>query len=305
MWFKNIHFYRFEDGFLQTQAQLTQALAKHQARNCGMLELMSEGWAKPLGHDGEELVHQTNGKLMLCLRREDKILPPSFIRERVAEKAFRIEQEQGRAPSRKEKTAIKEQVVQELLPRAFVRVSQTYGYIDPQNGWLIINASGVKKADEFMSLLRKSLGTLNITLPQSAISPEVLMTKWVADKGATAGDFTLEDDAELRSAGEQDSIIRCKHVDLASEEIEAHIRAGKRVVRLGLNWQDRISFILHENLSLHRMRYNTELLEEFDAGGDEAAQFDADFAIMAAELEAFLPELLSRLNTEEVLSGRE
>jgi len=297
MFFKNIHFYRFEDSFDKTGAQLNEALEKKRARSCGALELSCEGWSEPLGLDGQMLVHETGGKLMVCLRREDKILPASLVRERMDEKVFQIEQEQGRPVSRKEKIDIKEMIIQELLPRAFVKTSHTYAYIDPQSGWLIVNASGAKKAEELIELLRKALGTLNVVLPQTSMSPEVVMTQWIVSKEPIAGGFEIEDEAELRSSGEFESIIRCKHVDLSSQEIQAHISMGKYVHRLAMNWQDRISFVLHDDLSVHRLHYNTELIEGYDAGGDDAAQFDADFAIMAAELAEFIEQLLGACRT--------
>jgi len=297
MYFKNIYFYKFEDSFNKTSEQLNEALEKRKARSCGAMESACEGWSEPLGLDGQSLVHETGGKLMFCLRREDKILPASLVRERMDAKVFQIEQEQGRPVARKEKMDIKDFIVQELLPRAFVKTSQTFAYIDPENSWLIVNASGAKKAEELVALLRKTLGTLNVVLPQTAISPEVMMTQWLISKEPIFGGLEIEDEVELRSSGEYESIIRCKHVDLSSEEVQAHIGTGKRVHRLAMNWQDRISFVLHDNLSIHRLHYNTELIEDFDAGGDDIAQFDTDFAIMSAELAEFLKTLLEALNS--------
>jgi len=304
MWFKNIHFYRFEDAFNLTSKQLNEALEKRKARSCGMLELFCEGWTEPLGFDGQTYVHETDGKMMICLRREDKILPASLVRERLEESIFNVEQEQGRPVGRKEKMDMKDVIIQELLPRAFVKTSQTFAYIDPKNAWLIVNASGAKKAEELMELLRKTLGTLNVVLPQTTLSPEVIMTQWLTSKEPLFGGFEVEDEVELRSSGEFESMVRCKHVDLASKEVLAHIETGKRVFRLAMNWQDRISFVLHENLSIHRLKYNTELIEDYDANGDDLAQFDADFAIMAAELEEFIPTLLQALSAEESCGDR-
>ncbi|MDX8391118.1 MAG: recombination-associated protein RdgC [Mariprofundaceae bacterium] len=299
MFFKNIHFYHFEDSFKMTGNQLHEALTNHKARSCGQMELACEGWIEPLGLEGHTLVHEVDGKLMFCLRREDKVLPASLIRERMDEKAFQIEQEQGRPVGRKEKMDIKDHLLQELLPKALVRASHTFAYIDPKNSWLIINAISAKRAEELIMLLRKSLGTLNVVLPQTTSSPEAMMTQWMANHENIPNDLDIEDEVELRLIGEQSSVIRCKHVDLSSQEIQAHVSAGKRVYRLAMNWQGRISFILHDDLSLHRIRFDNELIEDFDAGGDEVAQFDADFSIMAAEFEEFIPLLLKSISPED------
>jgi len=298
MFFKNIHIYYFEDSFKMDGSQLDEALQKRKARSCGVMEQACEGWTEPLGLDGHTLVHETDGKLMFCLRREDKILPASIVRERMDEKVFQIEQEQGRPVSRKEKMDIKDSILQELLPKAFVKASHTFAYIDPKNNWLLINAASAKKAEELIMLLRKTLGTLNVVLPQSTMSPEIVMTQWLVNHQNMPNGFDIEDEVELRSEGEKTSVIRCKHVDISSEEIQAHVNAGKRVHRLAMSWQDRLSFVLHHDLSVHRIRYNTELIDGFDAGGDEIAQFDADFSIMSAELAEFIPSLLDSMSVE-------
>ncbi len=304
MWFKNIHFYRFEASFKMTGQQLHEALESRKARSCGQMELSCEGWSRPLGLDGQMLVHETDGKLMICLRREDKVLPASLVRELVEEKAFEIEQEAGRPVGRKERTDIKDQLMNELLPRALVKASHTYAYIDvnksdAKNDWLIVNAASAKKAEELIMLLRKTLGTLNVVLPQTNISPESAMTQWLLNEENLPEGFDIEDECELRAAGESTSVIRCKHVDVASSEIRAHLSTGKRVHRMAMNWQEKLSFVLHDDLSIRRIRYDDELLEQADAGGDQLAQFDADFSMMSAELAGFIPAVLGALNTTD------
>ncbi len=299
MWFRNIHFYRFEEPFTMTGQKLNEALESRKARSCGQMELACEGWAKPLGLDGQMLMHETDGRLMICLRREDKVLPASLVRELVEEKAFEIEQEAGRPVGRKERADIKDQLMQELLPRALIKASHTYAYIDPKSSWLIVNAASAKKSEELIMLLRKTLGTLNVVLPQTNISPESAMTHWLLSDENLPEGFDVEDEVELRAAGETTSVIRCKHVDLGAAEIRAHVSSGKRVHRMAMNWQEKLSFVLHDDLSIRRIRYGDELIEEADAGGDELAQFDADFAMMGAEMSAFIPALLSALNSTD------
>jgi len=296
MWFRNIHFYRFEDSFKLTGQQLNEALEKHKARDCGQMELSCEGWVKPLGLDGQMLVHQTDGRLMFCLRREDKVLPSSIVREQVQEKAFAIEQQAGRPVGRKERMDIKDQVMQELLPRALVKSSHTFAYIDPKNDWLIVNAASAKKAEELIMLLRKTLGTLNVVLVQTDISPEGAMTEWMRSPNSLPQWFAIEDECEFRASGESVSVIRCKHVDVDTQEIRGHVEAGKRVHRLAMNWQEKLSFVLHDDLSIRRLRFDTEIVEGADAGDDAISQFDADFAIMGAEFSEFIPALLAAID---------
>jgi len=123
------------------------------------------------------------------------------------------------------------------------------------------------------------------------------MTQWLLSDDNLPQGFDVEDECEFRSSGEFTSVIRCKHVDMGSQEIRAHVQTGKRAHRLAMNWHEKLSFVLHDDLSVRRIRYSDELVEQADAGGDERAQFDADFSMMGAEVSAFIPALLSALNS--------
>ncbi len=280
-----------------TAQQLHEALQKRQARPCGQMETACEGWARPLGLEGQMLVHETDGRQMICLRREEKVLPPSLIRELLEEKVFEIEQKAGRPVARKERSDLRDQLLQELLPRALVRATHTWAYIDARAGWLVVNAASAKKAESLLALLRKSILSLPVVLPQTEVSPESAMTRWLLDDDALPADFEIEDACELRASGDAAAVIRCRHVDIASDEVRAHVAAGRYVQRLAMNWQQKVSFTLHEDLSLHGIRFESELIDEAAEGGDDArSRFDADFAIMGAEFATLIPALLQALD---------
>jgi len=297
MWFRNIHFYRFEEPFTLTGEQLAQALAARQARPCGQLELACEGWCKPLGLAGQALVHETDGRLMICLRREDKVLPPSLVREALAAKVFEIEQHSGRKVGRRERTELREQLIRELLPRALVKASHTWAYIDARAGWLVVNAASAKKSEELLALLRRCVGQLPVVVPQPAVPAEVAMTRWLLDESSLPMEFQVEDACELRASDKQGAVIRCQRVDMDSEEVRAHALAGRSVYKLALNWRERVSFVLHDDLSLRRIRFDSEVIEQAGEGAtDELSRFDADFAIMGAEFAALIPALLAAMD---------
>jgi len=299
MWFKNIQFYKFEDDFKLTSQQLHEKLEGRKARDCGQMEMACEGWDKPLGRTGQMLVHETNGAMMICLRREDKVLPASLVREQVADEVFKIEQEAGRPVGRKEKNDIKDQVLQQLLPRALVRASHTYACILPQQGWLIVNASSAKKSEELIEVLRKTLGSLNVVLPATTESPESAMTRWLMDDKTWPEGFTLEDECELQAGEGAEGTVRCKYIDVSSDEVRAHVASGRRVKKLAMNWREHLSFVLQEDLSIKRMRFDSAIVDEAgESADDEASRFDADFSLMVAELIAFIPDLLAALDTE-------
>ena len=66
---------------------------------------------------------------------------------------------------------MREDIEHELLPRAFTRTQKMDAWIDPKNGWLILNTPSAPRAEAFTKLLRNTLGSLPVTLPESEVSP--------------------------------------------------------------------------------------------------------------------------------------
>lgn len=204
MWFKNLQLYRFTLPFDLTAEQLTQALTDCAFTPCGSHDLSRFGWTPPLGKFGTELAHTANGELLICATREEKIIPAAVVKQRLIQRAEAMEAEQGRKLRKKEREALKEEILHTLLPCAFSRTSQTLAWISPASGLLVVDASSASKADDLLALLRKSLGSLPVVPVAVKNPPEITMTEWLSEANLPAS-FTLEDEAELRSAKDPNS----------------------------------------------------------------------------------------------------
>jgi len=190
----------------------------------------------------------------------------------------------------------------QLLPRAFSRTSQTYAWIDPESDMLYVDASSARKAEELISLLRKTLGSLPVVPIQLKNQADVVMTDWLTE-GNIPTNFKLEDEAELCSALEGGGIIRCKQQDLLSDEIKNHLASDKFVTKLALNWADSISFIIGEEFALKRIKFSDVLQEQNEdiEKDDFAARFDADFALMTGEIRQLIPAVIDAFGGEQTL----
>jgi len=292
MWFKNLKVYRFTKDIETSDQEIEEKLATAPFTPCGKTQPKSYGWTEPMGKHGQMLTHSSGGKVLFCAKQEEKLLPASIINEILEEKVAEIEEQTGSKPGRKQKEQMKEELTIDLLPRAFSRKQNHFGYIDRQNKLLILNSSGGAKAEEFTEFLRKTLGSLTIIPFKVNNSPATLMTQWVTGNDIPP-DFELGQICELKDPSEDGGTVRCSKQDLLSEEIQAHITAGKEVVKLALKWDDKIEFVLHDDLSVKRLKFSDEILEKADdsAGEDPATRFDADFALMTLELANFIPRL--------------
>ena len=293
MWFKNLAIYHFTEPFTLSAEELEQKLLQMPFKPCGNQELFRFGWTAPLGNTSEQLVHSANGFFMLCGKKQEKVLPSAVINELLVERIQDAEDQLGRKPAKKERDNIKDELIFELLLKAFAFSKKTYAYIDPKGGWLIVDAASAKKAEELLSYLRKCLDTLPVVPLATKEKPTSTMTQWLLTN-QIPNNISIEDECELRSPEDEGAIIRCKRHDLSLPEIKNHLDMGKQVIKLAMSWADRLSFVIDENLTIKRLKF-LELIQEQASEietADEAEQFDVDFSIMSLELAGFLPRLL-------------
>ena len=290
--FKNARFFRLDQPFEFTALELEAALGTRRFRPCGPIETATLGWTAPLGEDAQALVQAVSGCYLICARRQERLLPAAAITEALDERIAELEAGEARDVGRAERRRLREQIINEMLPRAFTRSRRTQLYLDTESGWLVVDAASEKQAEDVVSLLRETLGSLPVKLPDPAHPVANLLTAWLLEDCAPP-DFVAADACELREIGEQAGVVRCSRHNLACEEILNHLRAGKQVTKLALVWDERLSFTLADDLSLKRVRVNDALLEELD--GDEldpAQRLDAEFALLALQMR----ELLTRFD---------
>ena len=293
MWFKNLQLYRFTKPFELDAETLGRQLEEHSFVPCGSQDTTRSGWVPPLGRHGSEFVHASSGYLMVCCKRQDKLLPAAVVNEALEEKVLQIEQREARKLPAKQRRALKDEVIFSLLPKAFARSSLQYAYISPRDNLLVVDAASAKRAEELIDDLRAVLGSLSVIPLASKSQPIEVMTQWVNSAQPAPG-FELGEECELRDNADISCLIRCKNQNLAAAEIVNHLKTGMHVSKLALNWQQRIEFLLDEKLVIKRLRFSELVQEQADEteADDVATRFDVDFSIMALELSGFFEALV-------------
>jgi recombination associated protein RdgC len=297
MWFKNLQIYRLPAPWAMTSEQLEAALAPQTFAPGTSLEPQSQGWASP--RENGMLVHTVNRQMLLLLATEKKLLPATVINQVTKARAAEIEEQQGFQLGRKQMRELKEQVTDELLPRAFSIRRNTWVWIDPVNGWLVVDAASPGKADEVLKLLVKAVDKLPLEMLHVVQSPVAAMTDWLTADEAPGG-FTVDQDTELRATGESKATVRYVRHTLEADDVRRHIEAGKQCTRLAMTWADRVSFVLTESLAIKRVTALDVLKEGSDTTTkNDDERFDSDFALMTGELSRMLGDLVQALGGEQ------
>lgn len=276
--------------------ELERMLSHFAFTPCGANDAAKSGWyaPAPLG----TMLHHSVGKgFMLKHRREEKIIPAAYVREQTDKRIAQIESVEERKLKRAEKQVIKDDVIISLIARAFTRTSDTNIWVDVEAGRIWIDTSSAKRAEDALALLRKTLGSLPV-VPLTLESPaELTMTEWLR-AGSAPRSFSFGDAAEMKSIVDGGGTVRCKEVELNSDEIKTHLDAGRLATKLELSYLDRVSFVLSDDVTLARLKYADELRDTNDDAENEITRYDADMVLMTAELTALLKALVVVLGGE-------
>ena len=293
MWFKNIQVFQFSADFSVEIDELQEKLTEFPFEPCKSIETYRHGWVMPAA-TSDQLFYTSSNRILLCLRRQEKVIPAAVVNETLKERVQELETKDHRKVGRKEKLSIKEDILTELTPRAFAKSSYTWGYVDLNSQLILVDAASSKKAEEFLDLLRQTLGSLPVLPLNTEVTPVSQMTQWLQNTASRPAGLELDGQCELRSDLDEGSVIRCKQQELDADDVLSHLESGKQVTKLAINWQDRVQCILNEDLSIKRLRFGDDLLEEAQdsyADEDPITRLDADFTLMSLELHRFIQAL--------------
>ena len=282
MFFRNLTLFRFSPSL--DLSHLDEGLAETTLKPVGPLELSSRGFISPFGRDAEALSHRIGKALWLTVGGEDRLLPAAVVNDLLAKKLAEMEEKEGRKPGGRLRRQMKDELVQDLLPRAFVRPGRTDALLDLEHGVCAVDTSSRKNAETVVSEIRRALGSFPALPLNAEVSPRAILTGWIAGDPLPEG-LTLGEECELKDANDQGAIVRCQRQELQSDEIARHLESGKQVTRLALNMDDHVSFVLGEDLVIRKWKFLDGAIDQLEATDtdDIRAELDARFALMSGE----------------------
>ena len=289
MFFRNLTLFRFPLPLDLTDfdAQLAECALKP----VGGLDLSSRGFVSPFPSqhagrgEGEALSHRIGDALWLTVGGEDRILPAAVVNDLLQKKLAEIEEKEGRRLGGRARKRMKDELVQELLPRAFVRPVRTDAMLDLEHGLCIVDTSSRKTAEAVVGEIRRALGSFPALPLNAEIAPRAVLTGWIAGDPLPDG-VGLGEECELKDAADGGAVVKCQHQELQGDEIAKHLEAGKQATRLALALDDHLSFVLGEDLVLRKLKFLDGAVDQLESSerDDVRAELDARFALMAGEL---------------------
>ena len=294
MFFRNLTFFRFPST--TKLVDLDAGLDQCQLKPVGPLELSSRGFVSPYGRDAEVLAGRQGDAIWITIGGEDRLLPGAVVNEMLARKLDEIEQKEGRRPGGRTRKRLKDELITDLMPRAFIKPSRTDALLDTGHGVIAIDSSSRKSAENVCSEVRRALGSFPALPLNAEIAPRSILTGWVAGEPLPEG-LSIGDECELRDPVDQGAVVKVQRMDLHSDEIARHLETGKQVTRLALSLDDHVSFVLGDDLVVRKFKLLDGAVDELDNNNadDARAELDARFALMSAEVKRLFAVLESAM----------
>lgn len=300
MWFNNAIIYQYE---LNPSVDLTASLTTEALKPCPPHARFTYGW---LPTSAEALVQESSGCSLICLGKEERILPRGVINRLLAERIQTLEL-QGRTVKRSEKAQLAEELEFELLPKSFCLQKRLPAILDHVSKRLIINSASNNQASQLTSLLRKSVPGISIEPLEYMENLSIRFAHWLNDPASLPQSFQLASDCLLYSLDDEKKRFHCKGYELPAEEILTLLSQGLAAAEMSIIWNERIQLTLTHDLTFKRLKCLDYLVDEFNdirQLDEELLQQDAALILLTGELRSLTNDLLTALTVEENVANK-
>lgn len=287
MWFKNIQVYKLINAKRMGEEEIEEKLKAEQFKPCNKHDLFKSGWDFILEDDAEEkLTRKVEDCFFFKLKKEEKIIPSGVVKDiyKEKEKEYRANND-DKKPSKDDKAAIKDDIIMKLAATAFVSSKYLDGYIDYKNNLLIVDCGSTGKAEEFISELRTTFGTMEATLLESENDVASTLSSWLTN-GSHPSEFDIGFNCDFKD--DDGGVISIKKHDVDVKEVTQHLDKNKNVVKLELVWRKRIRFSLTDKFEIKSIKpediVKEDVKESLDNGIDDYAIFSANMVMMTGEI---------------------
>lgn len=311
--FKSSAFFRLAPEFVLPELPaLEDALQSAHFLPCGNTQPDSHGWVPPRGNKSDVLAESVGGQLILKFCVECRPVPASAVKAALEERIEKYKQETGfERVGAKLKKEFKEEIVFELLPRAFTKRSTTLLWLDPVNKLLVVDSGSLAGADRIITCLMEALTSIPGAAPTVGLKPmqtqmtaTACMAHWLSTREAPYR-FSIDRDCELKTPDDQKSTVRYSRHTLEIDEVAQHLAAGKLPTQLALTWNERVSFVLTDTAQIRKLKLLDVVMDGVQDNGKDDDGFDTDAALLTGELSGLIPDLLEALGGEQGVEGVE
>lgn len=294
-WFKNVFCYKItDDSKVFNESEIEELIENFKIQPLPAGKLETSGFGKVV--DNHYFFPVNNQCFLFSYQIDKKDIPAKLVKDMLKEMNQEFIKLNGRGMTRNETVSAKEEIIDKLLPKAFVKSSNILGYIDFTNKILVVDTTSPNKYDLFSSKLRGML--LGLKTEAIVIDSNIysVLSDWVLDENIKPvneqnasklnENFKILDALVMKDwALGGDTVISFSKVEL-NEDIKNHIiNDGLNVDSLKVNWGEKVDMFLNSNFVISKIRVLDatiaeldELYGDNDSGGDNEEELKMEYS---------------------------
>lgn len=266
MWLKQCAWFDLSSPLLLEGEALEDALMQNKAYEPHATQTKSLGWESPIGKNHPLAVTMHDYTWMVA-RLDQKLLPANVVNNKLKERLEQIEVEQGYKATGKQRRVARDELILDLLPKAFVQSKRIQVVVDHKNQVMMLDQTSANIKDMIVELLKKTLTSCPMTHhgEQKSKSGQILKN-WVSE--APEG---VEVESEYTLINPNNVHVKARMVGMEESMVMAPLQSGMSVSQLMVSYQDKVRFQLNDTLDISRIRYlNVEEAEKLDDPVEQA-----------------------------------
>jgi recombination associated protein RdgC len=299
MFFKNASFYKLGENRKFTVDELRTALEQNTFVECLATQTFNSGFVSPIEGDDRLVIQIKPNVFAICLKRQEKIIPSSSVKESVDKKIKELQQDNVPI-DKKLKSEIKDNVSVELATRALSKIEKTVSYFDLENGWLVVDTAAAKKAEHLLSKLWLALkckeGEIFTATPLcKALVAGFNQLEFEINHPEFESNFKnhFSIDTKFIAKNEDGKKISYSDAELSSSKLREYISSGMNLIELGFKFKENIAFVLDKKFIIKRLNFLEGSKEDYSLTYDNKTdQFLVQMFLTVSELGELLNALV-------------
>lgn len=260
----------------------------------------SFGFVPPIAEEPENLIVQVPGGWVLRLREDVKSVPASEVNKLVEEKVAKIKEFEGRTPGKRERKELKAFALDDLMPRAFAKRTDTFIVYSTAKQRVYVATGSQRTADTAISALVHALAsvktsTVHVSEPKMGLTARLL--NWLNEKGDDETFGPLHPHGAMVMAGNGSKwSVKADSLRSAEATLREAIDRGTSVDSIGFQDADSVSFRVNAKFRILGVKHQVVDTE------DDMSEHHAFVSQAASEivtLDGIVDTLLDLLSPEK------
>ncbi len=286
-------------------------LNDHPVTDPDKTRLAKIGWRHPRYKESEDFAMRIpfvgdDRYFVLCMTEVKRNIKEATLKRAVSKRVRILETYEERKVRFAEKASIRADVLSEALPGALCEENHTLAYIDYKNNLLIVGVSSHSKAENFISELRKILGSLAVMPITTKHRPDAIMNEWVKDN-SNPSHISIDGDLIFKDPFDISRTSKLRKIDIDSQVITEIIEEGMIPQELNLKWDlsenSSLTFSLKDDLRLDKIKISENYDDEGEFGNEEDEEADQRSRYEASALIAMDTLSLVLMQLVEIFGG--